>query len=221
MGIMGKNIQIILQSIIGLIYLVELIIAAKAVKNIHAPDLAKFFYWYPLVGLAVALLMALKNLHFITSQVSFTLNIISLLFHFSFLSFFIFSVTGKKSNFKIIIFCCSLILIVLLVMDIIDSYLTSFAFANGCLFLFSLYYFRGLLIGTLRITLKNNFIFYICCGIFIGTGLIVPSSLMIKYLYVLKVPNNTIFLFASFGGIGYILMNLIFIKALLCLKQNK
>jgi hypothetical protein len=220
--IMGKNITVIIQWVGCLVYFIELIIASRVSKSIDAPSIMRKFYWYPIVGVIITIFFALKNLNFIPNRVSFTLNLISLIFHYSFLSFFIFNETNKNNKFKVIIFLCSFILIVLIALDIINSYTTSFAFANGCLFLFSLYYFRKILIGKVTVVLNNNPVFYICCGIFIGAGIIVPSSLMIKYLYLLNVSNDYIHLFAAVWGLGYIIMNLIFIKALLlCLKPNK
>jgi hypothetical protein len=222
MGIMGKNISFIVQSIIMLVYFIELIIAVRVSMNKDAQVIMKNFFLYPLVGAFVSLLILLKNFGIIPPRITFIVNIISLLFHYSFLTFFIYTLANKSFRFKIIGLLFLLILIGLIISDIKNGYVTSFAFANGCLFLFSLYYFRILLIGKINVALKNSPIFYVCCGIFIGSGLIVPSTLMIKYMYLLKVSNDYIHLFAAFWGFGYFSMNLIFIKALLlCLKQNK
>ncbi len=222
MGIMGKNIAVTIQWIGSLFYFVELIIALRVSKNENAPDIMKKFFWYPLVGAMIGLLFVLKNLKIIPTHIGFITNTISLLFHYSFLSFFIYNVTGKQVKFKIVIFLFFLVLIGLIISDILNGYTTSFAFANGCLFVFSLYYFRTLLVGKATIILKKNPIFYTCCGIFIGSGIIVPSALMIKYLVELKLAKDSLFLINIFSGVGYLLINLFFIKALLqCIKPNK
>jgi hypothetical protein len=220
--IMGKNISFIVQSIIMVVYFIELIIAVRISMNKDTQVIMKKFFFYPLVGVIVSLFIPMKNLGIIPVRISFTVNTVSLLFHYSFLTYFIFKLTNRSFRFKIIGLFFLLILIGLIIPDIKKGYVTSFAFANSCLFIFSLYYFRTLLIGKVNVALKNNPIFYVCCGIFIGSGLIVPSTLMIKYMYLLSVPQDSIFFFAAIWGLGYILMNLIFIKALLlCLKQNK
>lgn len=205
-----------------LLYFIELIIAVRVSMNKDTQGIMKKFFFYPLVGVIVCLFIPMKNLGIVPVRISFTVNTVSLLFHYSFLTYFIFKLTNRSFRFKIIGLFFLIVLIGLIIADVKKGYVTSFAFANGCLFLFSLYYFRTLLIGKINVALKNSPIFYVCCGIFIGSGLIVPSTLMIKYMYLLKVSNDYIHLFAAFWGFGYFSMNLIFIKALLlCLKQNK
>lgn len=221
MGIMGKNIMVTIQWIGSLVYFVELIIALKVSKNENAPVIMRKFFWYPLVGTIIGLLFVFKNLNVIPNQIGFIANTISLLFHYSFLSFFIYTVTDKQSKFKLIIFLLLVILIVFIISDIVNSYTTSFAFANSCLFIFSLYYFRTVLIGNTTIILKGNPIFYTCCGIFIGSGIIVPSALMIKYIFALELSKDSVYLLALPTGLGYLTINIIFIKALLCIKPNK
>ena len=218
---MGKTISIIGQSLVGLIYIIELIIAIRVAKHKNLPNLARKFYWYPLIGTIVWLVITLKNLHILSNQIAFSVNTISLLFHYSFLSFFIFSISGKKKIFKLIILCCFFFTILLIISDLITEYLTSFAFANSCLFFFSAYYFYLLFKGAYLQTLSKNFTFYTACGIFIGSGLMVPSALMIKYLYLVGAAKPTLFLMSAIGTFGYLIMNIIFIKALLCLKPNK
>lgn len=180
------------------------------------------FFWYPLIGTIILSFFALKNLHIIPYQMVFIVNTVSLLFHFSFLSYFIFSITGKKYSLKLFSIGCFILTIILIISDIIYVYTTSFAFANSCLFLFALYYFREILIGTPNIVLKNNPLFYVCCGIFVGSGLVVAVSLMAKYLLALKVSKDNLYLLSAIGMFGYIILNLFFIKALLlCRTQRK
>jgi hypothetical protein len=123
--------------------------------------------------------------------------------------------------FKIIGCCILIVLIFLIVLDLTTKYITSFAFANAALFCFSLYYFFSMLVNHEKTKLNSNPFFYVCCGIFIGSGIIVPTSLMIKYMYLLKTPKDLIYLVTGLSGVGNIIMNSFFIKALLCSKQSK
>jgi hypothetical protein len=222
MGIMGKELNIIFQWLGGVIYLIELIIALNVPKNKNIPAIIRKFYWYPLVGLIIGFLIAIKNLNILPIRIAFIANTISLLFHYSFLSLFIYSTTGKKNIFKIMILVAFFGTIWLIISDIVNGYITSFAFANASLFFFSCYYFYKLFQWNTNVYLSTDPIFYVSCGIFIGSGFIVPASLMIKYLFILKIPKDSINAIAVLTNIGYTIMNLIFIKALLiCTKQNK
>ncbi len=218
---MGKNIHLLSQLVLFLIWLIELVVAAKVNRNKDAPIIIQKFFWYPLVGVVIGCFLILQFLNIIAGIISFVANTTSLLFHFSFLSYFIYRATNKTKAFKIISSVIFTITIVLIASDIITNYSTSFAFANSGLFLFSLYYFFVILKQKKKINLSGNAIFLVCCGIFIGSGLIVPSTLMIKYMYEQKIQVNSLFLASSISQVGYIIMNLFFIKALLCSRQTK
>jgi hypothetical protein len=220
--IMGKFLHQIINSLAFVIYFIEFIIALKILKNINASAIMRKFFWYPLVGSIIGLVAILKNVHIISTKISFIFTTCSILFHFSFLSFFLFVVTEKKFFFKTILFFTFFTTIVLLISDVRHGYAASYAFTNSCLFFFSLYYFYILFKGKAYLNIDYKPIFYITCGVFIGSGLIVPSSLMIKYMYLLELPKNSLYFVAAISSFGNIIMNLIFIKALLlCLKQNK
>ncbi len=218
---MGKSINIIFQWLGGLIYLIELIIALNVAKNKNAPSIIRKFYWYPLVGSIIGFLFAIKNLNLSTCRISFIINTVSLLFHYSFLTLFIYSTTARKNIFKLIALAGFCLTVWLIILDIRNSYVTSFALANTGLFFFSSYYFYKLFEGNTENPLSTNPIFYVNCGIFLGSGVIVPTSLMVKYLLVLKIPNDLINGIVSFVSIGYIIINLFFIKALLLCRKPK
>jgi hypothetical protein len=218
---MGKNIYLLSHLILTIIWFTELIVALKVTKDKAAPAIMKKLFWYPLIGSIIGVTFFLEYLDILTLRNVFFVNTFSLLFHFSFLSYFIYNVTGKINIFLILISSFFLIIFVLIVSDTKTGYVTSFAFANGCLFCFSLYYFSRILNGIEKINLRKNPVFLVCCGIFIGSGLIVPSTLMIKYMYLLNIHKETIYLVFGFSQAGYILLNLFFIKALLCSRQTK
>ncbi len=179
------------------------------------------FFWYPLIGIIIGSFVLLKIFNTITGNIPFFINMVSLLFHFSFLTYFIYNTTNKTNTFKIINYLIFTTLIFFIISDIITFYHTAFAFANSCLFFSSLYYFFITLNRKEKVNLSGNPFFYICCGIFIGSGLIVPGNLMIKYMRLQNLPKDSLYLVISVTQSGYIIMNAFFIKGLLCVKRGK
>lgn len=202
-----------------LIFLCELILALKIFSNNSVQNVIKLFFFYPLIGTIVTFFFLLNHFNLDSEHFAHILNIVSLLFHYLFLSFFIYNVTEKSKRFKIIVFFFFILLLISIFNDILNLFSNSFAFANGCLFVFSFYYFYYLFNGQAVVYLPTNPIFYICSGIFIGSGLIVPSTIMVKYLSLLNVSIATIKILSVGSGIGYLLMNLLFIKALWCCNK--
>ncbi len=198
-----------------LIFLYELILALKIVSNNHVQNFIRSFFLYPLIGTIVTFSFILEYFDIFSSYLASVINTISLLFHYLFLSFFIYNVTGKFERFKVTIFFILILLIISTIYDILNRSSNSFAFANGSLFIFSLFYFYNLFNGHAVVYLSNNPIFYFCCGIFIGSGLIVPTTLMAKHLSLLNVSIATLKILSVVSGFGYLIMNLLFIKALL------
>ena len=111
-------------------------------------------------------------------------------------------------------------MILFIIFDIKRSSVYSFAFANSCLFIFCVFYFYLLLKEKPALDLRNNPVFIILCGIFIGVGISIPFTLAYKYLVELNVPRDTLFLYNLLSGLGYLIMNLSFLKALLCINKN-
>jgi hypothetical protein len=218
--IMGEKIYIITAAITLLVGILQLIIAIKVARMYNCPSSLTYFYLYPLVGTIINIVICCNFLNFIPHKVSLTINILSLLFHYSFLSNFIYRETGKQIVIKYLSISIFFLLILFIILDIKILSAYSFAFTNSCLFIFCIYYFYLLLKEKPALNLANNPAFIICCGIFIGVGISIPFTLAYKYLVELNVPRDTRYVYNTFAGLGYILMNLSFIKALLCIKPN-
>jgi hypothetical protein len=199
-----------------LIFITQLFFAMRLRKNVSVLPIMKHFYWYPIVGTIVTSVLVLQHLNIFSIRFAFCFNAVSLLFHYLFLSYFIFNATGKNKYFRMLIWLFFLLIPDLIINDILSKYIDSNAFSNACLFFYSLFYFYLLYKGDTKIQLLNNPIFYVCCGILIGTGLIVPAAIMVKVLVILNINFDVIKLITSVSGIGYVILNLFFIKAILC-----
>ncbi len=221
MGIMGEKIYNIVQAITLFVALLQLIIGIKVTRMHNCSTNFTYFYLYPLIGTIINIMLCSATFHFITGKVALTANIVSLFFHYSFLSNFIYRETGKKILVKYLSISIFFLLIPIVILDIKRLSAYSFALANSYLFIFCIYYFYLLLKNSPVLDLKKNPAFIICCGIFIGVGITIPFTVVCKYLVELNIPRNTFYLYNAFTALGYLTMNLFFIKALLCIKPNK
>ncbi len=89
----------------------------------------------------------------------------------------------------------------------------------GAYSFFRFFIFFSIYKGDINGSLLKNPIFYVCSGVLIGTGIIVPAAIMMKYLGLLKLEFDLRKLIASISLFGYLIMNLLFIKALLCCNK--
>jgi hypothetical protein len=218
---MGKIILYI-HCIISFVFFLNLFAALSVLKESNKTDYLKGIYWYPLVGSIVGLCFYLNVFGVIPFHVFRVIDIFSLLFQFFFLSVFIYKLTGRKFNFKIVILISSLFVGIQITIDLLQNTNTSFAVTSTILIAFSLYYFY-VLFNSLPINqdLTKYPPFLICCGVLLGTGITVPFLLFNRYLMFLNVPKNTIFALGILATTGNLILNLFFLKALLCIRQSK
>jgi hypothetical protein len=218
---MGRGLLNISQFIIFIIFIIEFIIAVRLTKKKTVQSPFKYFWLYPLVGFWVSSLIVLSNLKLITKDIAGPVNIISLLFHYSFISYIFFKLNGSKTAFKWLIIVVFIIVAIFVKINLIDRANTAFSIANAALFCYAFYFLVKYLQTDSIINLTKDPFFFICTGILVGTVFIVPTSFMVKYLLEIKTEKSTIFYFVAATNIGYILINLFFIKALLlCGKQK-
>jgi hypothetical protein len=219
--IMWENIFLIIQSFTVLLFFIQLVLSIKVSRLPYCPINMKYFYWYPAVGISIGIFIYSGRFHFLPRNLATILNTISICFHFLFLSLIIYKELIIKWFLKYLFFLFCLVLILLIIADLKNSTGESFAFSNGCLFIFCIYYFYELFKSDPIVDLNNRPTFFICAGIFVGAGLIVPFSLMHRYLVLLNIPRDTIYFYGMLSNFGYFIMNMFFIKALLCINKNK
>jgi hypothetical protein len=216
---MGKTIYIAIEIIMFVIFLFELYFSLKIRKRkIYSPVL-KVFYLYPIIGLVVGIVLFLSRMQVMPILPALFVNRISLIFHFSFLSSIFYYEIARASWFKFVFFISLLMLIILVFFEFGMPHNYSIAFANGVLFFFSIYYFYHLLGKEPILNVSKNPIFIIFCGVFLEGGLVVPYNSMTKFMFTLQIPNDTRYALGIFAALGYLIMNLFFLKVMIIISK--
>jgi hypothetical protein len=213
--IMGEKVYFVTQAVVFSLYLFTLYISLRMYKVKYLPEYMKYFYLYPLVGSLIMLMIVINTYKPIPHNIAHDINALSVLFHFIFLSRFIYLACAKK---KLIIILCLfffVIIIFFVIYDLINNSYYSISFSNASLFVLCIFYFYYLFISSPVIYLLKEPTFWVCCGIFLGSGILIPAPALMKYITIhfdeLKYFN------VVFGYLGFAIMYLFFIKAILCL----
>ena len=179
----------------------------------------KGFYWYTILNICISVLRSLERyLHLIPQELFRIIILLSLFFHFAFLSLFIFqfySIKKEKNYFKILFWFFIVALIIFIITDIVYRYVISFGIANTGLFIFCIYYYYQLFRKPPILNLLKEPSFWIITGILFGMSTTIPIFLMGGYLYH-NLPRNIFYSIATIAPFGYGIMHLFFIKAFLC-----
>jgi lipid-A-disaccharide synthase-like uncharacterized protein len=218
---MGKDLLKISQFVGLVIFIIQFIVAIRIskIKTVQSPF--NFFWIYSLIGFIICFLYFLANLKFVKSNSINSINLVSLLFHYSFISYVFFKDNYTQKIFKWVAIILFIVIAIFIKIDLSNNNtMTSFSVANGTLFCFALYFLVKYLQADSIINLTNIPLFFICTGILIGTMFIMPTSFMLKYLYEIKSARNAMYYFACLSSIGYIIINLFFIKALLVAQKT-
>ena len=178
------------------------------------------FFWYPTIGMAlvipnVLVIFFLKDFRYIASVI----NNISLIFHYTFLSIFIYKVipsSKKDIIFKVFfaIFFC-LIILCLAIKNIDKNNGLAFAIANFALVCFCLKYYSELFNNIPTFNLLREPSFWILSGIFFSMSLHIPV-LMAKAYFPVNFLNEKFPILYNITLFCYGIMHLFFIKAYLC-----
>lgn len=218
---MGKMIYIIIQLVIILLFVCQFFVSIQASKIKNCPRSVRYFYWYPIVGIVVGFFLMLDYLfHAITSELRSNILILSLLFHFNFLSTILYKETGSKPFLKYLFILLTIILVKLVISNFTIKGANSYAFANAVLFIFSAFYFYQLFNNSNIVNLSKDPLFILCAGIFLGTGITIPFTYIQDYLILIKIQENLLFLFGALSSLGYLIMNLFFLKSMICITQR-
>ncbi len=214
-------VYIIVQLIIILLFVCQFFVSIRAAKKKNCPRSVKYFYLYPIVGIIVGFFLILNFLfHAISSELRINILTLSLLFHFNFLSTILYKETGSKPFLKYLFIFFTIILIRLVISNIILKGANSYAFANAVLFIFSAFYFYQLFNNSNIVNLSKDPLFILCAGIFLGTGITIPFTYIQDYLILIKVQENLLFLFGAFSSLGYLIMNIFFLKSMICITRH-
>lgn len=217
---MSKTIELIVFNIQSFVILLSFLFSLKLVKNKAIPYYMNYFFWYPLVALIIAIpLFIIANFFWSYYRYGSILNVFSLIFHYSFLSFFIIKVMPNNQNkrFPKILFIVFLFLIIaaLTIKNVRIRSAVAFPTANLGLVVFSVIYYYKLFNNLPVLDLKNEPSFWIITGVFFCMSIHIPLSATVEYLYH-KIPTHNLRIFMSLGAFCYIIMHIFFIKAFLC-----
>ena len=177
------------------------------------------FYLYPLVGALISILFWSKYFGFFPGEIFRIVNRLSILYHFSFLSFFIYKEVGRSKKFKFFAILFFIIIIPFLYNDIYKMTLISFSMANTFLFVLCSYYFYNLFSTPPILNLLKEPSFWICCGILLGCGLLIPFNAFNRQFLNLIVNKDIFYLLGVLSGLGYVVMYSFFIKSWLCMRR--
>jgi len=147
------------------------IFSLRLIGNKRVPRYMSYFYVYSLIGGIMHTLDYFRDYFKILDKIAW--GIISnslLLFHFTFLSFFIYSVLSNKNVFKLmtILFYIflAIILFCFLTNDLSTPISTAFAFTNFGLVIFCCFYYVQLFNAVPTIHLLKDAAFWVVNGIF-------------------------------------------------------
>ncbi len=178
------------------------------------------FYWYSIVVALISIHSFLYRYFSVTNKnVSGILHGFLLLFHFIFLSLFIYRTLPNKNisgyiKFLFFLFL-SIIIFCLFTIDITIPKSTGYAFSNLALVLFCCVYYSQLIEETPTINLLKEPSFWIISGIFVCMCATIPLNVIRGYLFN-NMPYELYFSMGTLGSFAYGVMHLFFIKAYLC-----
>jgi len=178
------------------------------------------FYWYTIVAGLFSFYNFFQKYFIISSKNAFGfLHSALLLFHFLFLSYFIYGVLPNKTIpkfLKILFFFLFLIIMIcLLTNESPRPQSVAFTFTNLGLVIFCCYYYSQLFEAMPRKNLLKEPSFWIISGIFFCMCSTIPLGAMRTYLFGSQ-PYELYFLLGTLGYFAYGVMHLFFIKAYLC-----
>jgi len=196
------------------------IFSIRLVRNTTIPKYMNNFYLYSFVAtFSCTYIYLQKYSNLPIKNLSGLLQISHLLFHFIFLSLFIYRVLPNKNVSKKIklVFFLFLFIIIFCVFtndQNIPPY-QAYSFTNFALVIFCCFYYLQLFESMPTINLLKEPSFWIISGVFFCMCATIPLTSLRGYLYH-NIPYN---LYLSMGGIGFFaygVMHLFFIKAYLC-----
>lgn len=216
---MGETFYFRLSDLVNIIYLFSFVTSLRLVRNNSIPVYMKGFYWYTTLNICIAVLRGLeRHFHLIPQELFRITILLSLLFHFAFLSLFIsqfYSTKKEKDYFKILFWLFIVSVIIFIIIDIIYHYVIAFGITNTGLFIFCIYYYYQLFRNPPTLNLLRESSFWIITGILFGMSTTIPIFFMGGYLYH-NLPRNIFYSIATIAPFGYGIMHLFFIKAFLC-----
>ena len=192
-------------------------------KNV--PAYMRNFYWYSLVAGVIVILLVTNHLYHYCSEKLFSyFNNASVLFHFSFLSIFIFRILPIQ-KWKILFWLYFSTIFCLIIYSFFTSNLmvpgtTPFVISNLGLILLCLLYYYQLFIDIPTMNLAEEPSFWVIAGIFFCMIISIPSNSIREYI-LKHYPRESLNTILSLGHFSYAAMHLFFVYAYLISTRYK
>ena len=203
----------------NVVYFITFLVSLNLIKNKNIPTYMRGFYWYPIIANLMLFIHILeKDLNLIPKEFFRDLNLVSLLFHFTFLCLFIFKVIPKSNDIKylkLVFFIFFPLITFFIVTDIIHDEVLAFAVTNFGLIILCISYYYQLFKTTPSLNLLKDPSFWIITGILFGMSTTIPVSIIGGYLFH-NIPRDIFLSVAVIMPLGYGIMHLFFLKAILC-----
>ena len=220
---MGEFLYNRLSDLANIVYLFSFFKSLSLIRNQTVPDYMKGFYWYTGIAIFITIMhISEKYFQIIPKDFFRITNLVSLHFHFTFLSLFIsrfFTTKQEKNIFKLFFWLVNITIFIFIFIDVIYDFSISFAISNTGLFILCIYYYYLLFRTPPTLNLLKEPSFWIITGILFGMGTTIPILYLAGYLYH-NLPKNIFFSIATIVPFGYGIMHLFFIKAFICSVQN-
>ena len=202
--------------------LLSLLFSLKLINNDKVIKYMKYFYWYSIVGgILVLLKWTNKNYSFPSNDIMSQIRNYSVLFHFTFLSVFIYSILPRKNNFKLLLLLFFSIVFItvfcLVTGESTKANSVAFSIGNLGLVICCIIYFFGIFNNSPNQNLLKEPSFWIVSGIFLCMSAAIPVLSLYEYLrnenYVSQENkrNLTTIIYFAYGS-----LHLFLIKAYLC-----
>jgi hypothetical protein len=223
---MSKNIYLIILIFVSSGYVFSFITSILARKHSNINNELRNFIIYTSVGISFVILFWLTMFAKIPRTLFFQINTVSVLFHFSFLFYFIVSVTPilyKNQTIYIFIILCLCLCIIVVYNLSTGTRALSFSVANFILFFLCFFYYLQILIGSSHLSILQDPIFWIITGIFIGNGISLPVNIANDYILMsdseLTLAQKR--LMGSLGLIPYSIMHICFGRGYLSIIKKE
>ena len=215
---MNTSTFLILVGIVNLIYCLSFFMFLKVRQSKSCPTYLRTFYVYPLVGVVIFIFFWSKVNNIISNEFYTRINLISLLFHYGFLSNFIIkTLSPNLKRLSIIVFAlCFIVLIAFIIPDIFHYTSVSFAVGNSGLCIMCMLYYYDIFQGEHKSFLPKDPAFWIISGVFVGMAVNIPFHIFGNYFYS-NFSYSTHLFFSLISMFTYAVMHLFFIKSSLCI----
>ena len=213
---MSYQLYKIIQGIWMLAYIFSFFFSLKLIKNKRIPKSIRIFPIYTTVGIFCVIFVWLCVFDIISSLLIIQINKGTVLFHFSFLAYFIWNFIINK-KLKITILLLFIISFLLTAIEIVNSFyykngLIPF-YPNVTLTIFCLIYYLDTFNNLSTKNLLKDAHFWFVTAIFVGVGVSLPLLFISQFSATI---TNDVKLSSTIGPFFYFLMHILFIKAISC-----